>query len=165
MIPKKLSLEQWSQVHQRLADAQDEALMFQSQWSDWMWTSAFAVSQTLHLEDVSGIPFVNDVPGVEQYQHRARVRAWDKDLFASVTPAAAGYEEYCQRHLGLGAPELLLAEAGPVLTQVTEACSRGAAFERLVEVTRARGGLCIPIWLLSPCGSWRGCCKSVRARP
>lgn len=156
MIPKKLSLEQWSQVHQRLADAQDEALTFKSQWSPWMWTSAFAVSQALHLEDVSGIPFVNDVPGVEQYQHRARVRAWDRDLFASVTPAAAGYEEYCQRHLGLGAPELLLAEAGPVLTQVTEACSRGAAFERLVEVTRARGGLCIhpymaiePVWELA----------------
>ena len=66
----------------------------------------------LHLEDVSGIPFVSLVPGVEEYQHRARVRAADGDLFVAATPPAVGFEDYCRDTLGLGAPEFVLAEPG-----------------------------------------------------
>ena len=39
---------------------------------------------TLHLDDVSGIPFLVGVPGVEEYQHRARLRCGDGDLFLTV---------------------------------------------------------------------------------
>ena len=31
---------------------------------------------TLHLDDVSGIPFLDGVPGMEEYQHRARALGW-----------------------------------------------------------------------------------------
>lgn len=143
-IPRKLSLEQWMAVHQRMAATQDELFVLDQRWERWMWIdSPQTPTRTLHLEDVSGIPFVNDVPGVEEYQHRARVRAGDGDLFASVTPAAPGYERYCQEVLGLGAPELIVAEPTAVLTQVAAACAHGAAFERLVQVAKDSKGLCI----------------------
>ncbi len=47
---------------------------------------------TLYLDDVSDIPFLVNIAGVEEYQHRARVRAGDGDLFAAVTPVVEGYE-------------------------------------------------------------------------
>ena len=52
------------------------------------WSGSRARRPLLHLEDVSGIPFVSVVPGVEEYQHRARVRAGDGELFCAVTPPA-----------------------------------------------------------------------------
>lgn len=97
---------------------------------------------TLHLEDVSAIPFVDGVAGVEQYQHRARVRAHDGDLFASTTPPTSGYEDYCRETLRMGRVTEVLAE--PVEgypTQVAKACMRGRAFEQLCEVATAHGGL------------------------
>ena len=45
------------------------------------------VEPSLQLDDVSGIPFLSDIAGVEEYQHRARLRARAGDLFAAVTPA------------------------------------------------------------------------------
>ena len=44
---------------------------------------------TLQLDDVSGIPFLADIAGVEEYQHRGRLRAGDHDVYVTVTPAAA----------------------------------------------------------------------------
>ena len=52
-----------------------------------------AAVPTLHLEDVSAIPFVNVIAGVELYQHRARVRSYTGDVFAAVTPVVDGYED------------------------------------------------------------------------
>jgi hypothetical protein len=97
----------------------------------------------LHLEDVSGIPFVSVVPGVEEYQHRARVRAGHGDLFAAVTAPAAGYEEYCRGRLGLGAPELIQPDPGDHPYAVARACLRGEAFERIVARAAEAGGLAI----------------------
>lgn len=98
---------------------------------------------TVHLDDVSAIPFLVDIAGVEEYQHRARLRAGDGDLFVAVTPPADGYEEYCRQRLGLGAPELLVAHPVGTPLAVARACAHGQAFERLVACTRAHGGLCI----------------------
>lgn len=95
---------------------------------------------TLHLDDVSAIPFLIGVPGVEEYQHRARLRAGDGDLFATVTPPQPGYEEYCQR-LGLGTPELVVAVPTDGPLAVARAVADGAARERLVEVCREHGAL------------------------
>lgn len=91
---------------------------------------------TLHLEDVSAIPFVNVIPGVEQYQHRARVRASTGDLFAAVTPIPEGYEAYCRDELGLGSPQLLMAEPVDSPMAVTRACMDGTAFSKLVDWAR-----------------------------
>ena len=55
----------------------------------------------LHLEDVSAIPFLVDIAGVKEYQHRARLRAKSGDLYATMTPGDPRYEQYCQEQLGL----------------------------------------------------------------
>lgn len=97
---------------------------------------------TLHLEDVSAIPFVDGVAGVEQYQHRARVRAHDGDLFASTSMPAPGYEDYCRDRLDMGRVEHVLAtpvEGSP--TRVAQACMQGAAFQKLCDVAAAHDGL------------------------
>lgn len=91
---------------------------------------------TLHLEDVSAIPFVSVIPGVEQYQHRARVRAYDGDIFAAVTPVSDGYEAYCRDALGLGSPQLVMADPVDIPTAVARACHRGAGWDAVVEWAR-----------------------------
>lgn len=97
---------------------------------------------TLHLEDVSAIPFVDGVAGVEQYQHRARVRAQDGDLFASTSMPAPGYEAYCRDRLAMGSVEHVLAAPIPgAPTQVARACMAGEAFEQLCRVAAAHDGL------------------------
>ncbi len=98
---------------------------------------------SLHLEDISGIPFVSAIPGIEEYQHRARVRAGDGDLFAAVSPSAPGYEDYCQHTLGLGSPRLLRAEPTGGVLEVAAACAHGAVLDTLAEVARGAGGIIV----------------------
>ncbi len=111
---------------------------------------------TLYLDDVSEIPFLVNIAGVEEYQHRARVRAGDGDLFASVTPSTPGYEDYCRDVLGLGSPEDVVAEVVTSPLAVATACGRGAALARVVARARSGGGLLIhpymaiePVWDLA----------------
>lgn len=96
----------------------------------------------VHLEDVSAVPFVAGIPGIEEYQHRARVRAGDGGIFVAVTPSAPGYEAYCRDRLGLGSPDFLLAEppAG-IPWAVARAAMAGDTREALVARARDRGGL------------------------
>ncbi|MEM7135927.1 MAG: hypothetical protein AAF500_05065 [Myxococcota bacterium] len=104
------------------------------------WDTTHRGRPTLQLDDVSGIPFLVDVAGVEEYQHRGRLRARDGDLYATVTPPAEGYETYCQETLALGAPEHLVATpSGPPIA-VARACASGTTYARLVEVARSAGG-------------------------
>lgn len=103
---------------------------------------------TLHLEDVSDIPFVCDVPGVAEYQHRARVRATTGDLFAAASAPVAGYEAYCQQHLGLGAPEFvstgdLSAKGGRTSMTVAADLGEAGPLEALTEWMGANHGLTI----------------------
>lgn len=109
----------------------------------------------LHLEDVTGIPFVEAVSGVEEYQHRARVRADDGELFAAATRPADGYEQYCREVLQLGAPEFIHAKSDNSMA-VARACMQPAVFERLVRRAGEAGGLVIhpymtiePVWQLA----------------
>ena len=97
----------------------------------------------LHLDDVSAIPFVSAVPGVEEYQHRARVRAADGDLFVAVTAQQPGYADYCRDRLGMGDPEFVLADPVGHTMEVARACAAGSALERVAEVARKAGGLLI----------------------
>ncbi len=112
-------------------------------YSRHRWTGASSDLPVLHLEDVSGIPFVSLVPGVEEYQHRARVRAADGDLFAAVTQPQEGYEEYCRSILGLGCPEFVDASGDDHPLAVATACGSGAAFDKIAAVARRAGGLII----------------------
>ena len=119
------------------------------------WTGRLEASPALHLDDFTAIPFL-DVPGAEEYQHRARLRAEEGDLFAAVTPQSSGYEEYCLGRLGLGDADLIIAEPvhGPMA--VARACLEEPTFGRLVDTTRRAGGLVVhpymgiePVWQLA----------------
>jgi hypothetical protein len=107
------------------------------------WHPSHEGRPVLHLDDVSGIPFLDNVPGMEAYQHRARVRCNDGDYFAALTAPAAGYETYCREHLDLGTPTFIQAEPYDPMIAVAEACSRGTAFEALCEAAAGAGGLVI----------------------
>ncbi|MEZ6184463.1 MAG: hypothetical protein R3F62_05555 [Planctomycetota bacterium] len=104
------------------------------------WREGFA-APALTLDDVSAIPFLDNISGVAEYQHRARVRAGEGDLFAAITAPAPGYEAYCRERLGLGAPRFVLAEPPPCGLRVARALKGGQAFRDLVEA--AREGLAI----------------------
>ena len=102
------------------------------EWPNW---------PTLHLDDPSGIPFLKEVVGIEMYQHRARIRAGDRDLFAAVEPLTPGYERYCREHLAMGAPEFVLAEPEHGAWAVARACAEGAALDHIAGRAREAGGL------------------------
>ncbi len=87
---------------------------------------------TLSLEDVSGIPFVSVIPGVEMYQHRARVRASDGDLFVASTAPMDGYEDYNRTVLNLGEPEFLLADPVDNPAASIQACMNGKAYDQVL---------------------------------
>ncbi len=97
----------------------------------------------LQLDDVSAIPFLVDIAGVEEYQHRGRLRACDQDIYVTVTSAVEGYEAYCRDVLQMGTPRHLVAEpVGPAIA-VSRACTRGATRARLVEIARDAQGMMI----------------------
>ena len=111
----------------------------------------------LHLDDVSEIPFLEGIVGMEFYQLRARVRAGDGDLFAATCEEVEGYEEYNCGHLGLGSPSFVHAPpfSGPP-SAVARACQEGLARDTLVRVAREAGGLSIhpymgstPVWRMA----------------
>ncbi len=128
---------------------------------------------TLQLDDISAIPFLADIAGVEEYQHRGRLRAGDHDLYVTVTPAVGGYEAYCHDTLQLGTPEHLVAEpVGPPIA-VARACTKGRTRARLVERASAAGGMTIhpymgieEVWeLAAALGVDSGCPIRVLAPP
>ena len=98
-------------------------------------------SPTLHLDDVSGIPFLVGVSGVEEYQHPARLRCSDGDLFVTVTAPVRGYERYCRGRLGLGTPTHLLATPTANPLAVAAGARHGDVLTRLVDTARTAGHL------------------------
>ncbi|MDX1501773.1 MAG: hypothetical protein R3325_05375 [Thermoanaerobaculia bacterium] len=110
-------------------------------YREHLWTGRRPGVPTLQIDDFSALPFLDGVSGVEHYQHRARLRAGDDDLFAAVVPPVDGYEAYCQDSLGLGRPECLVAEptAGPLA--VAAAVQAGPTGERIAAAARRAGGL------------------------
>ena len=112
-------------------------------FSSHQWHHGDTPYPTLQLDDVSGIPFLADIAGVEEYQHRGRLRAGDHDVYVTVTPEATGYEPYCRETLLLGAPEHVVADPiGPPIA-VARACTAGHTHTRLVEIAKEAGGLSV----------------------
>ncbi len=111
-------------------------------WAEWRWRPAAEPVPSLHLDDFSGIPFLDGIAGVAEYQHRARVRARDGDLYAATTPPVPGYEDYCRDVLELGSARCLeVAGAGGL--GVADACRQPPAFGALVDFAAAAGGLVV----------------------
>ena len=119
-------------------------------YQDRTWTGGLENRPTLYLDDVSEIPFLDEISGVEEYQHRARVRAGEGDLFATVSQPVAGYEEYCRGRLQLGGPKGIVADVVTSPVAVTRACSEGSAFQRLVESARSAGLVIHPYMSIEP---------------
>ena len=120
------------------------------------WSPGDAGRPILHLEDVSAIPFLNDIDGVEEYQHRARLRASSGDLYATVTPTDPDYETYCTDTLGLGDPDWVDLRATHHPLAVAQACLEPVPFRQLVDRTRKTEGLVIhpymsieDVWVLA----------------
>jgi len=112
-------------------------------YETYRWRPDDTPHPTLQLDDVSGIPFLVDIAGVEEYQHRGRLRAADHDIYVTVTAAADGYEEYCQERLHMGAPTHLVADpVGPPIA-VARACTAGFAHARLVQIASEAQGMMI----------------------
>lgn len=107
------------------------------------WTEAAARRPTLFLEDLTGIPFISRIVGVEAYQHRARVRAGEGDLMAAVGPRPEGDEEYCRQVLGFGNTELIHAEPVDGPMAVAKACMHGQAKAKLIDRATRAGCLSI----------------------
>lgn len=112
-------------------------------YRDLYWDGSLASAPQLHLDDFSAIPFLVDISGVEEYQHRARLRAESGDLFATVTPQPEGYEDYCRDALQLGEPEFLRAEPVNGELYLADALAQSAALQKLIGRAREAGGLII----------------------
>ena len=120
------------------------------------WSPRDAGRPVLHLEDVSAIPFLDDIDGVEEYQHRARVRASSGDLYATVTTTDPDYETYCRDTLGIGEPDWVDLGRTKHPLAVARACLEPAPFRHLVNRTRESDGLVIhpymsieDVWVLA----------------
>ena len=120
------------------------------------WSQPTFPQPVLHLEDVSGIPFLSEIPGVEEYQHRARVRATEDDLYATVTPPDPDYDAYCTDDLALGEPLWIDIGRTDNLLAVTKACMDDVPFELLLTNARRSAGLAIhpymsieDVWVLA----------------
>ena len=120
----------------------------------WIWTIASRPSTTgggatqmrLHrcyISRTSPLPFLSGMADVEEYQHRARVRAHDGDLYATVTPTDPTYEACCRVRLDLGDVRWFLADGGDEPLAVARASQSGKTFDRLVDVTKQSGELLI----------------------
>jgi hypothetical protein len=129
-----------------------------SPYASRRWNPAAPPAPTLHLEDVSAIPFLSGIAGVEEYQHRARVRAACGDAYATATGIEKAYETYCAEHLGLGPVTHIVTRPtrASCSLAVAEACMTGDAFERITDLARRNGRLVIhpymaiePVWELA----------------
>jgi hypothetical protein len=139
--PARVAARQWAEARGILEDPEDWARFACD--ADTFEAIAAHRRPVLHLEDVSAIPFVSVIPGVEQYQHRARVRAFTGDIFAAVTPISPGYEPYCRDVLDLGTPGTIIAEPVDQPTAVARACRRGDAWHQIVAWANESGHVAI----------------------
>jgi len=107
------------------------------------WAGPELRGPVLRLDDFSGIPFLVDITGVEEYQHRARLRAKPNDLYAAVTPTAPGYETYCRDKLDLAPVDFVQAKPVETRLALARACGEGTAWHRILKRIEASGGLTI----------------------
>jgi len=127
----------------------------------------------LHLDDVSGIPFLKDILGVDLYQLRSRIRANTGDIFTATCPAMPDYDAYNSDQLLLGDPRFVQSHTVNQSIEVAFACSQGQALAATVEHARQAGGLVVhpymgikAVWALAAdIQQQAGCPISVLAPP
>ena len=112
-------------------------------WGPLQQTTTLSTHPCLHLDDLTGIPFTENVVGVELYQQRARVRAKTGDMFAASCPPVLEYEWYNRKVLGLGSPTFIHAFDAPRPDAVAEACRSGFTLHHLAALANRSGGLTV----------------------
>jgi hypothetical protein len=85
---------------------------------------------TLHLDDLSGIPYLDRAYQVTFMQDRARLRAGDGDMVAACSAPSEEFERYCRRNLGLGAPTWLRPALADHPLRLASACWADRAVRR-----------------------------------
>ena len=115
----------------------------QQRWQSLQLATEDASIPCLHLDDLTGIPFTENVVGVELYQQRARVRAGNGDLFAATCPPLLEYEWYNRKVLGLGSPTFIHAFDAPRPDSVADACRSGFTRHHLTALANRAGALTI----------------------
>ena len=109
----------------------------------WRWAGEPISAPVLHIDDFSGIPFLVDITGVEEYQHRARLRTGTGELYAAVTEPTPDYEDYACKVLGLPPVESLTADPVGNPHFLSRACGSGDTWLRLIAEARKAGRLTI----------------------
>lgn len=110
-------------------------------WEGSRWNGEPVAGAVVHIDDFSGIPFLVDISGVEEYQHRARLRAHAGDLYVASTEPTPGYESYCEKVLGLAPVESLVAEPVGNPMYLARAAGARATRSRLISAARDAGRL------------------------
>ena len=127
-------------------------------YADRRWRPADPPAPVIHIEDVSAIPFLTGIAGVEEYQHRARLRAAAGDAYVAVTGSEAAYDAYCTQRLRLAPVARIAVRASDASSAlaVAEGCMTGQALDRATALARRRGRLVIhpymaiePVWDLA----------------
>ena len=95
----------------------------------------------VHIDDFAAIPFLVDITGVEEYQHRARLRATADDLYLASTDPTPGYEAYCTSSLGLDPVEFQRVDAPGRPMYLAAGSLKGRVWRRLLELATSAGGL------------------------
>ena len=145
-MARQRSPEESTRSVARAAAQLSEALDLEARlvpYAESRWSGSEPQAPVLRLDDFSGIPFLVDITGVEEYQHRARLRANPDDLYAATTPATLGYESYCQEKLKLAPVDFVQATPVESRLALARACSEGEARTRILQRIEARGSLTI----------------------
>lgn len=147
--PQELARALDARLHLRQADEPYEALRLRA--------PAPATLPALQLDDVSGIPFLQDILGIENYQLRAMTRAREGDLVIGTCPPMEDYARYHAHTLGLGQAHYtqIPFQSSPI-TLARCALDAPAVLQSLAQAAQARGQLLIhpymgiaPVWELA----------------
>jgi len=94
----------------------------------------------VHLDDFSEITGLEGRFDVRYLQDRARLRAADGDIVVSRCPETLGYEDYCDRVLGLGSVQWLRPEIPETSTHIAGPCWQDRKIRRaLIHAARSNG--------------------------
>ena len=105
------------------------------------------------LDDFSEIPFLNDIVGVEEYQHRARIRCVSPACYVTVTPIDTDYDVYWSERLGLtNAPRVPVEPPAGQRLAIARGCLEESTLDRLVSLIGAHKRVVIhPYMSIEPC--------------
>ncbi|MBM4386362.1 MAG: hypothetical protein FJ088_01405 [Deltaproteobacteria bacterium] len=96
---------------------------------------------SLLIEDFSGIPYISDIPGIEWYQLRSRVRGYSGDFYLATHDEIRSPEEYNRNFLGLGDTTCVTVRKAGHPFFIARGCAEDPeAFSLLKAAVKKKGG-------------------------